>query len=609
MTQRSTLAKRLIGLIVLWVLMGSPVHARTPSRDAPVDVSRFRGWEVSSFAIDGPAPRISAVLRRGLALNGKRSLFLVKRPLLFRDVLADDLSRARIFMAQIGYPHAVIDVEFKPERKNRKVGVVFRIASGPAVTIEKLTINGQPSGFDSGQNIQSSLVEGRRFREADLNQAVTRLRDALAESGYPRATVDSRLSLIDSTHTTIDLDIEAGPRCRFDGTRVDGAPDDLRDLVLRNARPDEGVLYSPEWLRRARRNVRELDLFRRVDVRAGEPNPDTVDLMVGVVPRKMRSTDLDVGYWSDDFLRTSARWRHRNLFGRGRGAELKGALSRYRRDAGFNTWWLSLFGPRTRLSARLQYVLETEDGYDLRSHQAELWASKRMGRIGQFQTGLTVADVSVDVPPQNQDLFRATDGLLTILHLRLNNSNYNNPVDPTGGLSWSGRLEWAPAWVPGDYNFALAAGELVRYQALGGAVLATRLEAGVAQPLGSSDDLLPNKRFFAGGSTSMRGARRRMLGPLDETRTPIGGEIMLIASSELRFKIKGGLRGALFMDTGNAWRYANDTALDDIEVAVGPGLMFMTPVGPVRADAGYNLTQRPDGEPGMVFHLTIGHPF
>lgn len=580
-----------------------------PAGEALAEVARYRGWEVSSFTVNGLGPRMTTELRSGLALNGRRSLVLIRRPLLFRDVLADDLQRTRIYMAQNGFPRAEIQVVFQPDRKDRKVGLTLRIAPGLPVLVEKVTITGVPNDIKLPHFEAGLLSTGDRFLEADLQRAIVLQGDALAEAGHPRATIRPFVSLSDSTHASVRLDVNPGPRCRFSDTVINGTPEDLHFLVLRNSRPDSGAIYTPELLRRARRNVRELDLFRRVDVRVSNPVDDKVDLIVDVIPRKPRSADLDLGYWSDDFLKAGARWRHRNLFSHGRGAEVKGTLSRYRRDGGVNVWWLSPFGPRTRLNTRLQYVMETEDSYDLSSAQAEIWASRRIGNIGQIQTGLTVADVTVDEHTLDPDVFITGDGLLTSLHLRLNNAYVNNPIDPTLGVSWSSRFEWSPAWLPTDNSFALAAGEIVRYRPLGCTTLATRLEGGIAKPLGGSADLLPNKRFFAGGATSMRGARRRMLGPLDSRNTPIGGEAMLIASAELRLRIKGNLRGALFVDVGNAWRYASQVTLNDLKVAVGPGLMFMTPVGPVRADAGYNLTSRPVGEPGVVLHIAIGHPF
>ncbi|MCA9729207.1 MAG: BamA/TamA family outer membrane protein, partial [Candidatus Eisenbacteria bacterium] len=120
---------------------------------------------------------------------------------------------------------------------------------------------------------------------------------------------------------------------------------------------------------------------------------------------------------------------------------------------------------------------------------------------------------------------------------------------------------------------------------------------------------LPTERFFAGGVNSMRGFKRRKLGPLDASGAPIGGEALLEGSVELRFPIWGKLVGALFTDTGQVWEKRTQVRLSDLEVAVGGGLGFRTPIGPVRADVGHRLTDIIPGQPMTVFHLAIGNPY
>jgi outer membrane protein insertion porin family len=68
-------------------------------------------------------------------------------------------------------------------------------------------------------------------------------------------------------------------------------------------------------------------------------------------------------------------------------------------------------------------------------------------------------------------------------------------------------------------------------------------------------------------------------------------------------------RGALFVDTGQVWERWNDASVEDVAVAVGPGLRLVTPVGPIRTDFGYRVTRVDTDEPRWVFHLSIGPAF
>jgi len=577
--------------------------------EALAEAALYRGWEVSSLTVSGIEKPQAEALRRGLALSGRKGFLRTQRQPLFAGTLESDVRRALIFLAQRGYPWAQVGIQMRPNRNKRRIEITLAMTPGPAVKVAELDIVGLPDHLDESATRGAPLRRGTRFSEADLAQAVSALVSIVAAAGYPEVDVNPHVAMLDSSRIEVRLNVHSGPRCVFDETRVSGVPKDLLPLAIRNIHPGRDRLYSPAHLRDARRNLRELDLFRRMDLKVGEPHNDKVDLLAELVPRKPRSTEIDLGYWTDDFLRAGARWRHRNLLRGGRGAEIKAVASRFRREGTLSLWWPTLMGPRTRLTTRFQVTREYEEGYDLASERVELWALKRVGTHGYLQAGLSVADVRVDAHTQDQNAFLEQGGLLTTLHLRVNLDDVDDLIDPTSGRSWYARLEWSPPGLPSDNSYALGQAEAVWYRRLSDAVLAARLEVGLAGPLGDSLDLLPNKRFFAGGANSMRGARRRMLGPLDGANAPVGGESLLLASAELRFPLKGLMGAALFADAGNVWRLSEETTSRDLEFAAGPGLLFATPVGPVRVDAAFNLTSRPAGEPRVVLHVSVGHPF
>lgn len=150
--------------------------------------------------------------------------------------------------------------------------------------------------------------------------------------------------------------------------------------------------------------------------------------------------------------------------------------------------------------------------------------------------------------------------------------------------------------------------------------------------------------FFAGGPGSNRGYAPREIGPhgavpfyipgandaqishacntSDPHSTtgiscdlPIGGFSLWQASAELRFALYGPLHGDLFTDLADASPYQLDVRLDRPHLAVGFGLRFATPAGPVRADIGYRVpglqTRRSEDEsrPSELFGLPIALSF
>ena len=72
----------------------------------------------------------------------------------------------------------------------------------------------------------------------------------------------------------------------------------------------------------------------------------------------------------------------------------------------------------------------------------------------------------------------------------------------------------------------------------------------------------------------------------------------------------------VFLDGGNVWTNPWDFNVGDLRYDIGPGLRYQTPVGPLRADLGYQLNPiqgllvNGKKEPRRYrFHFSIGHAF
>ncbi len=80
--------------------------------------------------------------------------------------------------------------------------------------------------------------------------------------------------------------------------------------------------------------------------------------------------------------------------------------------------------------------------------------------------------------------------------------------------------------------------------------------------------------------------------------------------------VRGKPGGVVFLDAGNVWADSLGYKLGDLRYAVGPGLRYQTPVGPIRFDIGYQLNPIPglmvNGSPQkrrLRFHFSIGQAF
>ncbi|MDX2051465.1 MAG: POTRA domain-containing protein [Polyangiaceae bacterium] len=104
---------------------------------------------------------------------------------------------------------------------------------------------------------------------------------------------------------------------------------------------------------------------------------------------------------------------------------------------------------------------------------------------------------------------------------------------------------------------------------------------------------------------------------------PIGALEVWEASAEVRFPLLGSLSGVVFSDTSDVFQAGEDFSLRSPHLAVGPGLRYLTPVGPLRVDVGIRVPgvqevpdnrsreQQPTDFLGIpaALHLSLGEDF
>ena len=113
-----------------------------------------------------------------------------------------------------------------------------------------------------------------------------------------------------------------------------------------------------------------------------------------------------------------------------------------------------------------------------------------------------------------------------------------------------------------------------------------------------------DERFFNGGSTTVRSFYETELSPKDTENHPIGGLARSIFNVEYDVPIYGDLVGAAFFDAGGT----GNTPLDNFATAVGGGVRYNLPIGPVRVDYGVNPAPRKN-QSSSVLSLSFGFAF
>ena len=120
-------------------------------------------------------------------------------------------------------------------------------------------------------------------------------------------------------------------------------------------------------------------------------------------------------------------------------------------------------------------------------------------------------------------------------------------------------------------------------------------------------DIPPDRLFFAGGGSSVRGYAYRGIGVVQPDGTVTGGRYLLEGSVEARFMATNDIGIVGFVDGGYV---AADIfpGLDQLRLGVGAGLRYYTSLGPLRLDVAVPLNKRP-GDPDYALYVGIGQAF
>ena len=140
---------------------------------------------------------------------------------------------------------------------------------------------------------------------------------------------------------------------------------------------------------------------------------------------------------------------------------------------------------------------------------------------------------------------------------------------------------------------------------------ASAIRVGVGRGF-NQQDLIPSERFYAGGSTTVRGFADNALGRRNFFGDPAGGQGLLVLNQELRFPVYRWVRAVGFLDAGGVFERASMLTLRDLDVGAGVGIRVRTPVGLVRFDVARPVrvvSPVPQDERGTRWGFSFGQAF
>ena len=518
---------------------------------------------------------------------------------------------------------AAANVTFSTDQT--QANVVIDIAEGRQHVLEAVDLTRMDVAVTAAGTERFGALAGSAYAPLLRLEVKTAVEDLYADEGYPEARAQVTAVATETeqqVRMTLEVEVHAGPKTMIGEVLIEGNERVRRSFILSQMRISPGDLYRGHLVRRSYRRLFETGLFSVVTItlakenRSGQvenerPSDKDMrhrDLLVRVSERPTRERFYELGFGSYDLLRAKTGIRERNLLGRGliasaelggsiRGAQIKFSLT----DPSFlqSPWKANLpvsFLTREEPSFTLR---ESKVGFRLSKPLTERWT---MGSTYRFSLS-HIQNLSALSPFKEE-----TNLHLGALGPFVQYDSRNDLFMPTRGVNARAFAEMGDPALGGEISFVHVGASASHYVELKeGTVLCSRMATRWIAPIRKTESIPIQERLFNGGENSVRSFRQSELGPRDAGGEPVGGEVRNLLSLELRQRISGHFSAALFADYGNIG-LTTGTAFDDFRSAVGVGLRYGLPIGPIRLDFGFNPDRRPD-EDHFVIQFAVGMPF
>ncbi|HEX6313493.1 MAG TPA: BamA/TamA family outer membrane protein, partial [Gemmatimonadaceae bacterium] len=597
-----------------------------------------------------------------------------------------DVLRIRLFYWQRGWRDVAVTA--RTERTGGGVRAIFDIEEKEPTVISDLRVIQVDSVLPKAAIDRAlQLKSGDPLNVIALDSTVMQIRDELWERGHASARIEVDTTGVSdvSNRGPVTVTVDAGPLVRVAEIQMVGNEGVSDETIQRQLTFREGDLFRRSAILGSQRNLYLSGLFTELDIDT-PPAGDTLRLVrIRVIEGDRNRLELAGGITTADFGQVDADFTRYNFFGSARRLTLRGTVSNlfatslngqgifydvtdgaseFDRDRFLQPTWSAsvnllqpwIFSVHNQLGVSVFAHRRAVPGIVIeKGRGASVALTRDFGPQRNSTLGYTFERSWVDA---SDVYFCVSFGVCLSSTIEvLGRGNVlsplasvtqfdvtNDPFTPNRGYRARIDLEHASAVTASDFQYnrleltgsayrGLTRTSVLAWKArLGwvGAIRGTNAALGV--PANGDERIVhPRKRFYAGGSQSVRGFGERQLGPrvltvsptaLTDTALaapctttqiadgscdpnlagvdanafqpqPLGGNTVLEGSIEYRFPLwrTYGITGAVFLDGAIVGtKQLTDLLGSTAALTPGFGLRMETPVGPVRLDMGIRPT-------------------
>ncbi len=569
-------------------------------------------------------------------------MFLSPRSFQFREgryseaFVRRDLDSISNLYKSNGFRDVIVKAEPTEDYNGQKgdVALTIRITEGMQYKVSKLTVKGAEKLPLAGIRAMLSSTPGQPFSEYSVASDRETIISHYYENGFAAATFEYG-SKPGANPSDVELvyRIAEGNRQTVREIVISGAGGAKRKLIDKQFSFTAGDPLSPVKMADAQRRLYDLGIFAKVDMAVQNPDGGDQDKYVVYDLEEARrySTTTGVGAQlaniggsnaatslsdpagSTGFSpRVSFDATRIDFLGIGHTVSFRSRYSSFDRRALMDYLAPKLFDLD---QFDFNFTVLYDDSHDVRTFSAvrEEASVQATERISKSLTGFykfTYRDVRVNDLKISPLLLPHIVQSVRIGSVAANfiQDRRDDPTDAHKGAYNTLELSYASHVFGSQSDFIRVLARNATYHPLTRKLIFARETSFGMQPAfrispntDASDPIPLPERFYGGGGNSLRAFPENQAGPRDPaTGFPLGGSALFFNNTELRFPFIGDtVTGVVFHDMGNTFDKLSDMSLRFHQVnstdfnytvhAVGTGIRYRTPIGPLRLDLAYSI--------------------
>jgi len=492
----------------------------------------------------------------------------------------------------------ILNSSVQISENKEEINLLVEIHEGPQYKIRDINFKGDFLNVPEEQIMQLlGISSGQIFKNKDLVSGLQEINNYFGDQGFAFSKINANTNENkDLKEVDITIDINVNDRIYINRIIITGNTRTQDDVIRREINLFEGQQYSKSELDKSISNIKRLAFFKNVEMKSSRlaDNADKVDIFIEVDENKTGELSIGLSQSNTTGAAFTFGIKERNFLGTGNVLNAGLINSEAVEEVSFFFSNPDFLGKNHTLSYGVTSRKVDSKYIDLNSYTLNtLGVNASYGipisEYAKFNNGFNIETLDLECGSiylfyENSQCSDNSSKLNFSLISSVNENSLNDSMFPTSGKKSNVRLELGLPLA--DFLYYKFDIDHSSYYPVG-----ENLTLKLGSKLGFIDTYNDKetpfyRKYFGGGSTSIRGFDLNSLGPKYSNGSVKGGEVSLLGTSSIISPLSfidnsNNMRVGAFVDIGSITESVDQFDTSDIRASTGIAFSWYTPIGPI----------------------------